>query len=121
MVGFTGTCDRDWNVLVRGRLDELDGALALARRYRWRVVGFTPPYSTRYFTRLTTAPETAESWRRFPSAVGGLFARHGFPFLDLRDVRDVPCSESAFVDDGWHPDHGCAQRVRQRLDEATGE
>lgn len=120
LVGFRGIYYGAWHVLDRGRLVELDGALALARRYGWRVVGFTPPYSTRYFTRLTTAPETAASWRRFPPAVGALFARHGFPFLDLRDVCDVPCAESAFVDDGWHPDHACAQRVRQRLDETTG-
>ncbi len=120
LVRFQGPYYRDWHELDPRRLRLLDEALALARRYGWRVVGFAPPYSPRYLRRLSTAPETAPFWREYGRVVPAIFRRHGFRFLDLRDVRDVPCAPTAFEDDGWHPDGPCAMRVRSRLDAALG-
>jgi hypothetical protein len=97
----------------------LSRALRLARTYGWHVVGFAPPYSARYVRRLATAPQTRPRWREFGRVVPALFARYGEWFVDSRRVRDIPCPDDAFVDDGWHPDARCAARLRRLLDEAA--
>ncbi len=108
----------DWERLDPNLLRELDEALALARAYRWRVVGFAIPYSNRFRERLETSPETADRWRAFGEVLPAVFAGRGFPFLDLRDIRDVGCGETEFAysNDGWHPARTCSMRVRAQLD-----
>lgn len=107
--------------LDAGHLDALEDALAKARRYGWTVVGFHAPLSTRGVHRLERDPATAPLFRRFRAQIPGVFARYGFRFLDLTNVRSVACSESdfSFEDDG-HPGVGCGMRVRRALDRAAG-
>lgn len=119
LVTFEGVYYRDWRELDHARLEVLGRALDLARSYGWRVIGFSPPYSSRYVARLSSAPETAVRWSEFGDVVPRLFRARGFPFLDLRAGRDVPCGDSEYVDDGWHPSDACAARVRRRLDAAA--
>lgn len=119
LVRFEGPYYKNWTELDAKRLRRLDEALSLMSRYGWRVVGFTLPYSPRYVERLATALQTARQWRAFGRVVPMVFARHGFRYVDLRDVRDVPCPVDAFVDDGWHPNAACAFRVRERLERAA--
>ncbi len=71
--------------------------------------------------RLSTLPQTRGGWRAYGREVPAVFRRHGFRFLDLREVRDVPCAEDDFDygNDGWHVDRGCAAVVRRRLDAAA--
>ena len=104
-----------------GHLEALGDALAKARGYGWTVVGFHAPISTRGIRRLETDPTTAPLFHRFRAQMPGLFARYGFRFLDLTNVRSVGCSESdfSFEDDG-HPDVSCGRRVRRALDHAAG-
>lgn len=119
LVSFEGVYYRDWPGLDAERLQLLGAALDQARGYGWRVVGFFVPYSPRYVHRLESAPETAASWLELGRDVPALFAARGLPFLDLRDVRAVPCAADAFIDDGWHPTVGCAARIRGLLDAAA--
>lgn len=114
---YLGGYYTNWNRL--SYLDDLGKALALARRYRWAVVGFVPPYSTRYVRRLSTAAQTASRWREFTRVVPRLFTRYGETFVDSRWVREIPCPDNAFVDDGWHPDLACSTRLRAILDAAA--
>lgn len=102
--------------LSRARITVLDRALALARSYGWRLVGFTAPYSARYVAGFERDAKLSRLWGEFRSLVPGLMRRHGFAFADTIDVRTIPCAETAFLDDGWHPDAGCAARVRTILD-----
>jgi hypothetical protein len=120
LVRFESEYYRDWTELAPERLRELDDALELARSYGWTVVGFTSPYASRWVARFEQAPQTAARWREFGQVVPEIFRRNGYPYLDLRDVRDVPCGETQFVDDGWHPDPACARVIRRRLDAAAG-
>jgi hypothetical protein len=115
---FGGGYYHNFTALDPDRLRQLDDILGLAQSFRWHVVGFVSPYAPRYFERLSTAAVTKSSWNEYAKTVPEYFRRHGFPFLDLRDVRDVPCPVTAFVDDGWHPNAPCMDRVRARL-EAT--
>ncbi len=119
LVQFAGPYYTDWASIDARRLRELRAALRLARSYGWNVVGFTAPYSSRYVQRLATAPQTAQRWREFGAILPTVFEQAGYTYLDLRDVRDVPCGEVDFVDDGWHPSRACAARVRDRLDAAA--
>lgn len=121
LITFERSHYRDWHAYERERLKGLDRVLAQARRYGWRVVGVALPYSTRYVRRLATAPQTAQRWREFGTLVPPIFERHGFPFVDLRRVRDVPCGEADFDygNDGWHADRACSMRVRRYLDSAA--
>jgi hypothetical protein len=123
LVQFKKSTYRDWHQLDPKRVAELDDALTLAESYGWRVVGLSPPYSARYTTRLATAHQTAGGWRAYGIEIPRLFERHGFAFVDLRDVSDVPCGESEFDwgNDGWHPDPACSMRVRRQLDEAAAQ
>ena len=43
----------------------------------------------------------------------------GFAWLDLSDVRSVPCAQTAFADRSFHPDASCSMMIRRRLDEAV--
>jgi hypothetical protein len=119
LVTFQSPYYRDWNGLDRKRIETLADALAFARRVGWNVVGFAPPYSRRYRTRLVTAPQTAPEWSAFGKAIIPLFGRYGFSFLDLRDVASIPCANTDFVDEGVHPNATCAERLRRRLDAAA--
>lgn len=112
----------DWRRLDAERVRLLDDALALARRYRFRVVGFAPPYASRYVERFETAPELRPRWREYGTVVPAAFRRHGFAYLDLRRGADVPCGDAEFDygGDGWHPDRRCSQRIRRLLDAAAG-
>jgi hypothetical protein len=123
LVEFKKDSYRDWHQLDAGRVAELDRALTRAESYGWRVVGLSPPYSTRFTTRLATAQQTAGGWRAYGIEIPRLFQRHGFAFVDLRKVSDVPCGEREFDwgNDGWHPDPACSMRVRRHLDEAAAQ
>src|SRR5262245_1285742 len=101
------------------QLDELGRLLADARRRGWRVVGFATPFPTSYVRALESAPGIGEGWREFGRAVPRVFRRSGYPWLDLRDVRSIPCREQDFVDGGFHADARCARRIRARLDAAA--
>jgi hypothetical protein len=98
----------------------LAAALDVARARGWRVVGFAPPDSTFYARLFASRPETAAAWKAFFTRVPALFRERGFSWLDLRDIRSVPCGQGDFVDDGWHVNAACAARIRTRLDEAAG-
>lgn len=114
----SGIYYKNWNQLDPKRLVLLDKALAQVHSYGWRLTGYFVPYSPRYVKALSTDPQTATRWRELGRVVPAMFARHGFPFLDLRDVRSVPCAGSDFIDDGWHPNAACDARIRLRLDAA---
>ncbi len=122
LVDYESTYYGDWTEFDRDRLAELERALALAKSYGWNVVGFAPSFSRRYVERLSTAPGLRERWREYGELVPAPFRRFGFSFLDLRDVREVPCADHEFDygNDGWHTDRRCAMRVRHLLDRAAG-
>ena len=117
LVRFEGPYYREWRGLDPERLTELRGALALAQSFGWHVVGYTPPYSRRYSTRLQRA--FPGLWRGFGAAMQETFERAGSRWLDLRQAADVPCADDAFMDDGWHPNAACSRSVRARLDAAA--
>lgn len=109
----------DWHDFDRARLRQLDAALALASSYGWRVVGFSPPSTTRFAELLASIPEIASRRRQFGALIPPVFRRHHFAFLDLRRAGDVPCSETAFYKDSWHPKQACLETVRRLLDKAA--
>jgi hypothetical protein len=111
---------RDWHRFESKRVALLDEALGVAERAGWRVVGFAPPDPTRYVRLFATAPETAAYWKRWSTLMPELFRKHGFAWLDLRDVRSVPCAQTAFVDGGYHSTRACSARIRADLDRAAG-
>jgi hypothetical protein len=115
----SGIYYKNWNELDPARLALLATALAQARSYGWKIVGYFVPYSPRYVHALSTDPQTAGRWRELGRVVPSMFARHGFRFLDLRDVRSVPCARNAFIDDGWHPNAACDERIRVLLNAAA--
>jgi hypothetical protein len=103
-----------WHGFAWNRLRDVAAALDLARSRGWNVVGFAPPDSPRYVRLFSTA--LRGPWRTYFRAVPQLFRSRGFTFLDLRDVRLVPCPLHDFVDDGYHVNGRCAMRIRGRLD-----
>lgn len=105
--------------LDRTALRRLAAALDQARAAGWKVVGFAPPDSTFYARLFATDPRTAAAWREFFREVPALFRARGQAWLDLSDVRLVPCGQRDFVDDGWHVNAACAAKVRDRLDGAA--
>jgi hypothetical protein len=109
----------NWSEFDRARLRRLDAALGLARSYGWRVVGFASPSTTRYADLLASIPGIAPRWRQFGELVPPVFRRHHFAFLDLRRAVDVPCPETAFYQDSWHPKQSCLDIVRRRLERAV--
>ena len=114
--GFYG----NWHGFARDRFRQLEQALDFARAHGWKVVGFAPPDSSPFVHLFSTAPSTAGPWQTYFRIVPAAFRRRGFPFVDLRDVRDVPCREDDFVDAGYHVNAACAAKIRARLDAAAG-
>ena len=117
--GFRGGQYDGYTHVDRDALRQLAGALDLARAKGWRVMGFAPPDSTFYARLFATRPETAAALREFTAAMPALFRSRGFGWLDLSDIRFVPCARDQFVDDGWHVNAACAMRIRSRLDAAA--
>jgi hypothetical protein len=105
--------------LARSRLDDLVAVLDVARRRHWRVVGFVPPSPSRYARFLSGASPAGPQIRALSRILPSLFRSRGFVWLDLRDVRAVPCSQTAFADGGFHPDAACSDAIRRRLDAAV--
>jgi hypothetical protein len=98
----------------------LDRALVAARSYGWTVVGFAPPFSPTLVRRLGSESETRDLYHDYQGRVATLFERHGFRFLNLTDIRSIPCSPHDFSpDDGGHPDIPCSHRIRRKLDAAA--
>lgn len=114
-LGYYGGFDS----LSTKRLDELAATLDLARARRWRVVGFSLPNPTRTLTLLRTSPVVGPRWRQLSRLLPMMFHRRGFTWLDLSDVRSVPCAQDAFADGGFHPDGPCSEAIRRRLDAAV--
>jgi hypothetical protein len=48
-----------------------------------------------------------------------MFHQRGFAWLDLSDVRSVPCAQDAFADAGFHPNAARSATIRRRLDAAV--
>jgi hypothetical protein len=119
LIHFRGGIFGSWHSFDRARLAQLEEALALAHAKGWRVVGFSPPDSTRYARFLEASPAVGPFWHTFFRTVPAAFRREGFSFLDLHDVRLVPCRQTDFVDDGYHVNARCAARIRARLDAAA--
>jgi hypothetical protein len=103
-----------WTQLAH--FDSLSAGLQLASRYGWTVVGFTPPYATRWVRRFETASQTAPRWREFAPAVRKVFRTFGYRYLDSRWGRSIGCTDHEYLDDGWHVDRHCAALLRKRLD-----
>jgi hypothetical protein len=114
---YLGSYYGNWDRL--NHLAELGQALALARSFGWKVVGFTPPYSTRYVRRLESLPQTAPRWGEYGTTMPALFKRYGFQWVETRWARDVGCSDKQFIDDGWHIDAACGTRLLRFLERAS--
>lgn len=108
-----------WTSFSQARLATLERALALARARGWRVVGFTLPNPTRVVRFLASSRGVGPEWRTFERLMPQVFRRYGDRFLDLSDVRDVPCGQHAFADGTFHPDAACSAAIRRRLDRVT--
>jgi hypothetical protein len=103
-----------------GRLAAFEDALEVAKGYGWRVVGVSLPLSTYWRLRLLRTPETHDVLSAFERQMPGIFSRYGFRFLDLTDVRKIPCGEQDFSHfDGGHPNVECGRRIRRLLDAAA--
>lgn len=103
-----------------GRVDALEDALAVARGYGWRVVGASLPYSDYWRVKLARDAATRGVVTAFAREMPGIFARYDFGFLDLTNVRSVPCGPHSFSRfDGGHPDVACARKIRRLLDAAA--
>jgi hypothetical protein len=78
------------------------------------------PLSTYWRRSLERDPKTVGVLTHFSAEMPAIFGAHGFPFLDLIDVRAVPCGEQAFTrKDGGHPNAACSRRIRRLLDAAA--
>jgi lysophospholipase L1-like esterase len=108
-----------WTKISESRLHVLEQVLALARARDWRVVGFTPPDGDRYLRFFASNNVIGPRWRAFGRLMPRLFARYGYRWLDFRNARSIPCSQSDFVDGGYHTNAACSMRMRQRLDAAA--
>jgi hypothetical protein len=108
--------------LDRRHLGLFRDALAQARSYGWRVIVFEAPISTRGVDRLERDPSTRGLFREFRQRMPAIVSRYGFKWLDLTDVKSVPCGENDFsFDDDGHPDLKCGMRVRAILDRAAAQ
>jgi hypothetical protein len=110
--GFFG----GYTSFARGPLEDLSSILTLARKRAWTVVGFSPPYPAAYVRDFLRDPQLRARWRDFGRIVPALFQRYGYPLLDLRNARDVPCASSDYIDGGFHFDDACSARIRAKLD-----
>jgi hypothetical protein len=113
---FGGVYFGNWSMFDVARLRDLRRVLMLARRSHWRLVGFLSPYSSRYAAELQGDPRLASRVADFRGAIPSLYARFGFRFVDSLDAVSIGCNDKDFVDDGWHPDAHCSERLRRRLD-----
>lgn len=109
-----------WTELSQKRLHVLEQILAFARSRGWRVVGFTPPDGARYLRFFASNPVIGPRWREFGRLMPKLFRRYGYGWQDFRNAGSIPCSQSDFVDGGYHTDAACSMRMRRRLDAAAG-
>jgi lysophospholipase L1-like esterase len=109
----------NWDEFSSRRVETLERVLALARERGWHVVGFVPPDGTRYLRFFSSHPVIGPRWREFGRLMPKLFHREGFAWLDLRDPSSIPCSDSDFVDGGYHTNAACSMRIRARLDRAA--
>lgn len=100
-------------------LRDLASLLELARARHWTVVGFATPYPASFVPGFVADPQIAARWHQFGIVVPALFRRNGAAFLDLRNAARIPCTQSEFVDGGFHADQTCAMRIRRRLDAAA--
>jgi hypothetical protein len=102
------------------RREALEDGLETAKGYGWRVVGVSLPFSTYWRLRLERDPATAPVLTAYRREMPRIFAREGFRFLDLTDVREIPCGENQFSHaDGGHADVACGRRIRRLLDAAA--
>jgi hypothetical protein len=101
-----------------GRIQE---GLAFARAHRWRVVGFSAPFSPGTTARLRRDPRSAALLRVFDRAIPPLFAREHFPFVNLLErAARVSCTDADYLrHDGAHMNEKCANRVRIALERAA--
>lgn len=104
----------DWRALDRGRIRELEAALALAHSRGWKVIGFAPPEPAPILRILRTDPRLAPQWRAFLHEMPALFHRYGDAWIGL----GVRCPPSQFPDE-FHTNAACSARLRARLDEAA--
>jgi lysophospholipase L1-like esterase len=111
----------NWEEFSSRRVRTLERVLALARARGWHVVGFAPPDGMRYRRFFSSHPVIGPRWREFGRLMPKLFHRDGFAWLDLRDPASIPCSDSDFVDGGYHTNAACSMRIRARLDRAAQE
>lgn len=109
----------NWSSFSQPRLATLEQALAVARTRGWRVVGFTLPNPTEVARFLASPRGVGAEWGMFERVMPVVFGRYGDRFLDLSDVRDVPCGQHAFADGTFHPDAACSRAIRLRLDRAA--
>ena len=108
------------NHLSNRQLTSLDRSLRLARSYGWRVVGVSLPFAPHSVHELESNPAFATVFENFRAQIPQIFARDGFPFLDLTDVGSVPCAADDFTGrDEGHPGIACSRRVRAKLDAAA--
>jgi len=108
-----------WDELSPERIRILEQILAFAHARGWKVVGFTPPDGDRYRRFFSRNAVIAPRWQAFAQLMPRLFARYGYPWLDFRDARSLPCRQSDFVDGGYHTNAACSMRMRRRLDAAA--
>jgi hypothetical protein len=103
-----------------GHVRALEHALAVAREYGWRVVGFQPPIGADGIRALAADPSTAGLWRDYRRRIASIFRRYGFRYLDLTTTARAGCRPGAFSfrDDG-HPNAACGRAIRRRLDAAA--
>jgi hypothetical protein len=102
--------------------EQLEDGLETARGYGWRVVGVSLPFSTYWRLKLEHTAATAGVIDAYRREMPSIFARNGFRFLDLTDIRSVPCDEKAFSHlDGGHPNVECGRRIRRLLDAAAAQ
>lgn len=103
--------------LAPNALASVGEALAFARAQRWRVIGFTAPFSHETIVRVENDPGGARLLRLYRKRLPRIFAAYGYPYLDLSDGRTVPCGADEFLrHDGAHANAACAAKVRRLLD-----
>ncbi len=101
------------------QIEAIGAILALAQQYGTRVVGYLPPYQTRFYETLTTHDDYAyipRTTRRLQQ----VFAHYGYPLLDLGDLH-VTGGQDAEMYDGWHPGVRLMMRILLTLAEAEPE
>ena len=103
-----------------GREDFLHG-LAVARAQRWRVIGFSAPFSPGTARRVRSDPLGNALLNAFARGIPPVFAAAGFPFVNLVDRPGAAsCGNADYLrHDGAHMTTACAARVRAVLDRAA--